>query len=151
MSLFHNSLGFWNRPVFPSSFGNAGLGFEVGTVVFEGHGVWVLGTKLSSLHHHSLHTASPSMAPLRKVFPPPPSLCVIYMDRNAYGGHRDLMVVEHGANVTEKASLACRYEFHVSVNAPNVFYMFPVNALSSPATLLTYYSHIPWTCLADDV
>ena len=46
---------FGNRPVFPSSFGNAGFGFE-GTALFEVHGMWVLCSRLS-LYHHSVHTA----------------------------------------------------------------------------------------------
>ena len=46
MSLFCNSVGFGNLPVFPSSFGSAGCVFEGGTAVFEVHGMWVLGTEL---------------------------------------------------------------------------------------------------------
>ena len=44
-SLFRNSLGFWNRLVPPSSFGNAGFAFEGGTTVFEVQGFPVLSTE----------------------------------------------------------------------------------------------------------
>ena len=57
---------FGNRTVFPSYFEKAGFGFEGGTTAFEVLSMWVLGTELSSLHHHSLHTCLQSVVPLKE-------------------------------------------------------------------------------------